>query len=59
LILIRPVFRRNSTAAYPIRHVTPRAVRAASFVRLSQGFAFACPLLNGIGYTDNFFLEKV
>ena len=56
LILIRPVLRRNSTAAYPIRHVT---LGAASFERLSQGFAFACPLLNGIGYTDNFFLEKV
>jgi hypothetical protein len=56
LILIRPVFRGNCTAAYPIRHVT---LRTATFVRLGQGFAFACPLLNGIGYTDNFFLEKV
>lgn len=56
LILFRPVFRRYGASACTIRIIP---FRSATLASLGQSFAFAGPQLNGVGYSNNFFLEKV
>jgi hypothetical protein len=65
LILTRPVFGRNAGTTYRI--VMPESrpaifliwINNVVFPVLRRCFAFAGPYLNGIGYPNNFFLEKI
>jgi len=67
LILTRPVFGWDTGTTYRI--LLPESPTAIAcwqiwinnvvFPLLRRGFAFAGPYLNGIGYPNDFFLEKI